>query len=1239
MVQGSVVEINETNSEKHYVVKNGRQTTTVSESEIVKKLEASHATASDFQRWAKESETYHNFADKLDFTTTTRAEDLELGALNRFWEEATGKEIKNETSSRWKKADDEDHNNNKISSDKISPETNQSDTHSFELPKNENGGQTNGNINEVILSEKTPEKIDFYLSVPNADGSFNRKNAKAGYSDGASIFAVQNIGNNRYELFINKRDNSRKLALEYPDVTLYPVFDAISAYKPNTELQTVKPAVLQLDGEKFTLVSKGEFDYDSEGINRENNKIKAARFTKIEPDNSVIENSDSEVIAAKTNVNNDSYQKVDAGKVSENDVVAAAPLTANEKIVADIPIENNFDVIEPTSVETAIGRKLGRELLAEIAVKDAEFKLRNFEKDSKTEIHFLQVKIDGQIQKKTTSFEELELARRAFAVSQLETDREAGILQMIAESSNRKVEAVEQERFENALTEARIADEPWIKAITDHQDKTRGNLVSNLEEAKTAHGEIQKETKEFTAKFADGQTSEIKPHIQPEVLWNEQLKAAERGDAETFVKLEELHQQLNIPRPNDIYSRLRGLETMATVRADFEDKTLRDNLKEQNFSLDEKITLELEADETDVNLIKTNILDFVAKQKELSEDLPNTENMPENSIERKIARIAELEREETEIYLPSNKTVIKAGYDRERETWYLREIDATKSADTYITSDYKYGRETETKHIKEDWIIREISVKKDADGKLELKNSFHTDPPYENQEDFTISRNFALASEKITTGKADDAISQINGNIAADIHTPEYFTAKTKRSAEKIDESFAGQVKTVDKTINNLFIEANQKKRDAESERSLAKTKAWQPIRHMVDPFSPVAGKLAWFTRPADTLNRHINPVEIFRNDPAIQIVRAVWNYVEHNGNAKQLNKTADELLEKANSLKGDFRNGDWQNAKKTANAVENAIKAEETLRTNLKADPQTNNALLETPERSLTDSEIKKIGEVSARTGNGELLNNYYESIQEDANLAKTIGVTDEKLASDVFMSELRVAEACNQAIDNFTVGEGGIIEIKIDAGRLAEAGKMMEVNQVTSNWQKILSENENLSARLSLQETAEAERLMNPLNRPDELQNFVKDQYIRLNDEIQATQTQAMNQTEQRAFEELNFSETQKLELNRIETDNTRLDYLSGKANGNSMSEVQYQDVGQTFTVENPNDVREEEAKKFWKDDRAEREQQIADEKAESKQKQTEEEIEMENAAEAEEIEAIEAAEEEEIIAAILA
>lgn len=101
---------------------------------------------------------------------------------------------------------------------------------------------------------KQPEVITqtFFLSTPNADGSFNESSASSTYREGASIYRFTKIGNNKAKFQIEEKDASAKLAIQYPDKNIDPVCDAVNAFNPKaTRITTVEQGEAELQNGKW----------------------------------------------------------------------------------------------------------------------------------------------------------------------------------------------------------------------------------------------------------------------------------------------------------------------------------------------------------------------------------------------------------------------------------------------------------------------------------------------------------------------------------------------------------------------------------------------------------------------------------------------------------------------------------------------------------------------------------------------------------------------------------------------------------------------------------------------------------------------------------------------------------------------------------------------------------------------------------------------------------------------------
>ena len=148
------------------------------------------------------------------------------------------------------------------------------------------------------LTEKTPSKVSVYLSTPNSDGSFNKSSERKSFVEGASIFAFEPLGDNKFAVYLNKNESSKKLVLQYPDKNIDPIFEALAAFNPKSEsIQTVKPAIVELQENRYVLIEMGQIDYDNVAIDRENSKSNSANTSKID---SKIEKAKQELKAVES---------------------------------------------------------------------------------------------------------------------------------------------------------------------------------------------------------------------------------------------------------------------------------------------------------------------------------------------------------------------------------------------------------------------------------------------------------------------------------------------------------------------------------------------------------------------------------------------------------------------------------------------------------------------------------------------------------------------------------------------------------------------------------------------------------------------------------------------------------------------------------------------------------------------------------------------------------------------------
>jgi len=106
----------------------------------------------------------------------------------------------------------------------------------------------------------------FFLSTPNADGSFNDSSVSPTYKEGASIYKFTKVGNNRANFQIDEREASVKLALTYPDKSIDPVCDAVNAFNPKANrITTVNVGEAELLNDRWIVnkTQKAKIRYES----------------------------------------------------------------------------------------------------------------------------------------------------------------------------------------------------------------------------------------------------------------------------------------------------------------------------------------------------------------------------------------------------------------------------------------------------------------------------------------------------------------------------------------------------------------------------------------------------------------------------------------------------------------------------------------------------------------------------------------------------------------------------------------------------------------------------------------------------------------------------------------------------------------------------------------------------------------------------------------------------------------
>jgi hypothetical protein len=131
-------------------------------------------------------------------------------------------------------------------------------------------GTSNTQTPDIVLS-KLPElkpqeqKTEiFYLSTPNADGSFNASSASISYREAATIYKFTKTSHSKANFQIEDKEASVRLALQYPDKNIDPACDAENAFNSKaTKIKTVQLGEVELQGDKWVRNIKARIRYEN----------------------------------------------------------------------------------------------------------------------------------------------------------------------------------------------------------------------------------------------------------------------------------------------------------------------------------------------------------------------------------------------------------------------------------------------------------------------------------------------------------------------------------------------------------------------------------------------------------------------------------------------------------------------------------------------------------------------------------------------------------------------------------------------------------------------------------------------------------------------------------------------------------------------------------------------------------------------------------------------------------------
>lgn len=240
---------------------------------------------------------------------------------------------------------------------------------------------------------------------------------------------------------------------------------------------------------------------------------------------------------------------------------------------SDAKTSEKVQIINTENAYQIVRKQKGREFLAELDVIKEIFQKNEFVR-SASSIKF-EVTTDEEDDPRTriVSLDKIGLEEKAIAASRFNNSNDNWLIESEARDRQMSYEKATQEIREQTATEAKKLLQPLKSAVEAKVNDEKLKLNKTLNEAETKYEVEQQKTKDFIETSGVKHKSEIiQPLIDSSRIWIEQELAVERGDAESFNKLENLNLDKKLPRPNYVINKFKMMrkDVLANATSDIE---------------------------------------------------------------------------------------------------------------------------------------------------------------------------------------------------------------------------------------------------------------------------------------------------------------------------------------------------------------------------------------------------------------------------------------------------------------------------------------------------------------------------------------------------------------------------------------------------------------------------------------------------------------------------------------------
>lgn len=349
-------------------------------------------------------------------------------------------------------------------------------------------------------------------------------------------------------------------------------------------------------------------------------------------------------------------------------------------------------------------------------------------------------------------------------------------------------------------------------------------------------------------------------------------------------------------------------------------------------------------------------------------------------------------------------------------------------------------------------------------------------------------------------------------------------------------------------------------------------------------------------------MNSKSNLFQICKNEPHIQIIKTVYNYVESNSKSELLKNLVQE------SSKNEVASKSAENAHKLAETIKKSVADEENLRAEFLKSEIADKSNLQQPDRALADNETKQIGKMATELNDNILLEKYQSILSNETEFAVKTGETSERIKAKSLLAQAENIEFANKAIESVKQIDENEIEVELNSAGLIKTGESIKTADMLEHFAS--KNSEEYLPKFTLEEIQRADEIIarSSYLQGSQFDSYIRQQHLEAGNEIAKQLQKPLTPEELQYINNFKTTNEMNQRFTQIQQSENFHNVQQRNAEISTQRNYEIQTQPTTIRVVNPSESRDLQEGGFWANERQAREAKIAEERIEKFENSTE-------------------------------